>query len=301
MNRTRRSVLQTGLTFLGGLTTAGLCAAADFPIKPVKFILGSAAGSVPDVSTRQIAEGLAALLGQPVVVENRPSAGGIVALEALKISAPDGYTLSFVHIGNMSVAPSLFERLPYDTLQDFTHISIFYRGVQVLVMHPAVGANSLADLIALARQRPGALRYSSLGNGTPTQLFMEQFNLAQGTAIQHIPYQGRGAHLAVLSGEVDMLLEGVEPMLPFIRAGKLRAIAVGGPRRVAVLPEVPTFEELGVKDIRTIWLGVVAPKGVPSAIVARLNRDLTTVMQSPAFSTTFESAGASSHRARRNR
>jgi len=182
MNRTRRSVLQTGLTFLGGLTTAGLCAAADFPIKPVKSILGSAAGSVPDVSTRQIAEGLAALLGQPVVVENRPSAGGIVALEALKISAPDGYTLSFVHIGNMSVAPSLFERLPYDTLQDFTHISIFYRGVQVLVMHPAVGANSLADLIALARQRPGALRYSSLGNGTPTQLFMEQFNLAQGVA-----------------------------------------------------------------------------------------------------------------------
>jgi tripartite-type tricarboxylate transporter receptor subunit TctC len=257
----------------------------------VKFILGVAPGSVPDVATRQIAERLAPLLGQAVIVENRPSAGGIVALEALKLSAPDGYTLSFVHVGNMSVAPSLFPRLPYDTATDFAPVGIFWRGVQVLVVHPSVEAKNLAELIALARSSPGRLRYSSPGNGTPTHLGMEQLKHEAGIDIQHIPYRGPAATMAVLSGEVDLLLEGVEPLLAHVRAGRLHPIAMGGSQRLAVLPEVPTFVELGLLGIGTIWLGVIAPLGTPSAVIARLNRDLTAAVQSAEIRRIFEPAG----------
>ena len=147
------------------------------------------------------------------IVENRPSAGGIVALEALRTSLPDGYTLSFVHVGNMSVAPSLFQHLPYDTTKDFAPVGIFWRGVQLLVVNPAVQPTSLAELVKLAKASPGRLRYSSPGNGTPTHLGMEQWKHAEGIDIQHIPYKGPASLQAVLSGEVDMLLEGVEPLL----------------------------------------------------------------------------------------
>jgi tripartite-type tricarboxylate transporter receptor subunit TctC len=273
------------------LAAANLAAAQTFPAKPVRFILGSAAGTVPDVATRHIAEKLAALLGQPVVVENRPSAGGIVALEAVRNSPPDGYTLSFVHLGNMSVAPSLFENLPYDPLKDFTPIGIFYRGVQVLVANPSVPASSLPELIVLDKAHPGRLRYSSPGNGTPTHLFMESLNQTAGTSFQHIPYRGTAAHVAVLSGEVEVLLEGVEPMMPYIAAGKVRPLAVGGDRRLAVLPNVPTFKEYGIEGIGSIWLGVVAPAGVPPAIVARLNHDLAIAVRSPDIVASFEKAG----------
>jgi tripartite-type tricarboxylate transporter receptor subunit TctC len=265
--------------------------AQAYPARPVRFILGVASGSVPDVATRQIAEKLAPLLGQAVIVENRPSAGGIVALEALKASPPDGYTLSFVHVGNMSVAPSLFPRLPYDTTRDFAPVGIFWRGVQLLVANPALKASSLAELIALAKASPGRLRYSSPGNGTPTHLGMEQLKHAAAIDIQHIPYKGPASLLAVLSGEVDLLLEGVEPVLPHVQAGRLRPLAMGGRQRLAVLPDVPTFEELGQHGIGTIWSGVIAPRGTPPEVVARLNRDLSAAVQSADIRRVFEPAG----------
>ena len=288
----RRQLLAvTVMAPIAVLTPSRSAFAQTYPARPVKFILGFAAGSVPDVATRQIAEKLAPLLGQPVIVENRPSAGGIVALQALKSSPPDGYTVSFVHVGNMSVAPSLFERLPYDTTKDFAPVGIFWRGVQILVANPSLKANSLADVIALAKANPGRLRYSSPGNGTPTHLGMEQLKHEAGIDIQHIPYKGPAAHLAVLSGEVDLLLEGVEPMLPYLQAGRLSSIAMGGAHRLAVLPDVPTFEELGLHGIGTTWLGVIAPLGTPPAVIARLNHDLTAAMQSPDIRRIFEPAG----------
>jgi len=287
----RRLLVATLMAPFAMLAPGRNALAQTYPTHPVKFILGFAPGSVPDVATRQIAEKLAPLLGQPVIVENRPSAGGIVALQALKLSAPDGYTVSFVHVGNMSVAPSLFERLPYDTTKDFAPVGIFWRGVQILVANPSLKANSLAEVIALAKDSPGRLRYSSPGNGTPTHLGMEQLKHDAGIDIQHIPYKGPAAQLAVLSGEVDLLLEGVEPLLPHLQAGRLRPIAMGGTRRLAVLPEVPTFDELGLHGIGTMWLGVVAPLGTPPAVIARLNRDLTTAMQSPDIRRIFEPAG----------
>jgi tripartite-type tricarboxylate transporter receptor subunit TctC len=266
-------------------------AKADYPSKPIRFISGGAPGTVVDVAARQVADKLSAALGQPVIVENRPSAGGIVALTALKLSAPDGYAIGVVHFGQISAAPSLFARLPYDPVKDFTPVGLLFRGPQVLVVPASSTARTLGELLLSARSRPGQLRYASPGNGSPTHLFMEQLKLAAGVDIQHIPYKGTAAHVAVLGAEVDMLLEGVAPLLPHLRAGKLRALAVGGDHRLAVLPEVPSFKELGVADIGTAWVGVLAPQGTPESIVSRLNKALRAAVESPELRANWEATG----------
>jgi tripartite-type tricarboxylate transporter receptor subunit TctC len=268
-------------------------AAAAYPDKPVRILNGGAAGSVTDIVARQLAEKLAPLLGQAVIVESRPSGGGIVALDALKNSPADGHTLGLVHFVQMSVAPSMFDHLPYDTVNDFAHLGILFRGPQVLVANPAVHATNLAELIELAKAHPGQLRYASPGNGTPSHVFMEQFKQVAAIDIQHIPYRGPAANTAVLGGEVQLLIEGPAAMLPHIRAGKLRALAVGGTRRLAVLPDVPTFEELGIPGITTVWVGMVAPRGTPREIIARLHHELAKVLESPDIRALFEQAGRS--------
>jgi tripartite-type tricarboxylate transporter receptor subunit TctC len=275
------------------LSGAAACAALaqPYPSRPIRFVNGSAPGSVMDVVTRQVADKLASALQQPVIVENHPSAGGIAALDAVKKSAPDGYTLSMVHSVQMSGGPSLFASLPYDPVQDFSFIGILFRGPQVLVVRPSLPVRSLEELIAAARANPGQLRYSSPGNGTPTHLYMEQFKFAAGIDIQHIPYKGPAATMAVMSGEVDVLLEGVAPMLPQIRAGKLRPLAITGTRRLAVLPDTPTLAELGWKGFDAVWVGVVAPRGLPAPIVKRLNRELAAVMESADIRTSYEQVG----------
>ncbi|WP_432260137.1 Bug family tripartite tricarboxylate transporter substrate binding protein [Cupriavidus sp. TMH.W2] len=250
---------------------ACLAAAQPYPSKPVRFINGSAPGSVIDVVTRQVADKLAAALQQPVIVENHPSAGGIAALDIVSRRPPDGYTLSMVHSVQMSVGPSLFPNLSYDPVKDFSHIGILSRGPQVLVVRPSLPVRSMQELITAAQANPGQVRYSSPGNGSPTHVYMEQLKAATGMDIQHIPYKGPAATMAVMSGEVDVLLEGLAPLLPQIRAGKLRPLAITGTRRLAVLPDTPTLAELGWHDFDAVWIGVVAPRGLPAPIVSRLN------------------------------
>jgi tripartite-type tricarboxylate transporter receptor subunit TctC len=280
-------------TVLGiALATAVSAAAAQtYPSKPIHFIIGSAPGSVIDTVTRQLADALGSDMRLPVIVENRVSAGGIVALEALKTSPPDGYALSVVAMPQLSVSPSMFKRLPYDPLNDFTHVGILFRGPQLFVVNPSVAATTLAQFVALAASQPGRLRYSSPGNGTPTHVLMEHFKNQAKIDVQHIPYKGPTANTAVLSGEVDALLEGVGPMQPFVRAGKIRALAVTGSRRIDSMPDVPTFEELGYKDIDAVWVGVIAPRGLPEPVLAALNRALTRAMRTPELRKTFEDAG----------
>ena len=257
----------------------------------VRILVGSAPGSVMDIAARQIGEALAMQTGQTVVVDNRPSAGGILALEALLQAAPDGHTLSLVHAMQMSAAPGLFPRLPYDPLVDFAPLGLLFRGPQVLTLNPAVEASSWTELLRLLKAHPGRYRYSTPGSGTPQHLTMELIKASAGVDVQHIPYRGPAATAAVLSGEVDLMLEGVMPVLSHIRAGKLRAVAVGGLQRVAVLAEVPTFDELGVPGIGTVWVGMVAPKATPVDMVRRLSAELTRAVTSQALLAAFESTG----------
>ncbi|MFL6696525.1 MAG: Bug family tripartite tricarboxylate transporter substrate binding protein [Vitreoscilla sp.] len=265
--------------------------AAGAPSGLLRILVGSAAGSVMDVSARQIGEVVGAQTGQTVLVENRPSAGGIAALDALCRAAPDGQTVSLVHAMQMSAAPSLFLHLPYDPLRDFALLGVLFRGPQVLTLNPAVGVSSWPDLLRLVKSHPGRYRYSTPGSGTPQHLTMELIKATAGIDVQHIPYRGPAATAAVLSGEVDLMLEGVMPVLPYLRAGSLRAVAAGGLQRIGVLADVPTFEELGVAGIGTVWVGMVAPKATPVDLVQRLSAQLARAVTSPALRAAFESTG----------
>jgi tripartite-type tricarboxylate transporter receptor subunit TctC len=271
---------------------AGTPALADaYPSKAIRVLVGAAGGSQLDTAARQMTERLGPALGQPLVVDNRPGAGGILALEALKASPADGHAVSIVHFAQMSVAPSLFPKLSYDPLRDFAPVGIIYRGAQVLTAHPSLGIDDFEGFVKLAKSKPGQLRYASPGNGTPTHVFMEHLKQVLAIDLQHIPYKGSAAQVAVLAGEVDVLLEGVQVMLPQVKAGKLRAIAVGGPRRVPILPDVPTFAERGVPGIEGLWIGMVAPRGTPAAAIERLNRELARMMEQPELKAQFEAIG----------
>lgn len=198
-------------------------------------------------------------------------------------SSPDGYTIAMVAFSQMSVNPSLIANLPHDAMQDFAHIGIFWRGPQLLAASAGTLAPSLNELIVSAKARPGQMRYGSPGNGSPGHVFMEQFKLAAGIDVQHIPYKGTAAVVAGVSGEVELLMEGVSPQLPHVRSGKLKPLAVTGSQRLGLLPDVPTFDELGIKGIGTVWLGFIAPRGTSAAIVARLNQELARAVDSQEF------------------
>jgi tripartite-type tricarboxylate transporter receptor subunit TctC len=273
------------------LAPAGASRAQTFPARPIKVLAGVGAGSSPDGVLRQVAQMVSAAVGQPVIVENKPGANGILALEALKGSAPDGYTIAMVAFSQMSVNPSLIARLPHDPVQDFAHIGIFWRGPQLLSANASLPASSLKDLLALAKAHPGQLRYGSAGNGSPGHLFMEQVKLAAGVEVQHIPYKGPSVVVAGVGGEVDLLVDGVSPQLPHVRSGKLKPLAVSGSQRLGVLPDVPTFDELGIAGIGTVWLGFVAPRGTPAPIVTRLNEELRRAVESPEFRSASEGFG----------
>lgn len=290
MNGLRRSILMATAVAAASLA-ATASHAQTYPARPIKILAGVAAGSSPDGVLRQVAQTLSAAMGQPVIVENRPGANGILAIEALRSSAPDGHTIAMVAFSQMSVNPSLIAALPHDPVLDFAHIGIFWRGPQLLAARAGLPATSLNELLAAAKARPGHLRYGSAGNGSPGHLFMEQMKLAAGVALEHIPYKGPAAVIAGVSGEVDLLMEGVSPQLPHIRAGKLKPLAVSGSQRLGVLPDVPTFEELGITGIGTVWLGFVAPRGTSAAIVARLNQELRRAVESPEFRSASEGFG----------
>lgn len=291
MIRLRRSFLPTTLLAAAVLLGSGAGLAQTFPSRPIKVLTGVAAGSSPDGVLRQVVQTISASVGQPVVVENRPGANGILALEALKVSAPDGYTIAMVAFSQMSVNPSLMASLPHDPLQDFAPIGIFWRGPQLLSASATGTVSSLGELLAAAKASPGQLRYGSAGNGSPGHLFMEQMKMVAGVSVQHIPYKGTAAVVAGVSGEVDLLVDGVSPQLPHIRSGKLRPLAVSGSQRLGVLPDVPTFEELGIQGIGTVWLGFVAPRDTPAPIVMRLNQELRRAVNSPEFRSASEGFG----------
>jgi tripartite-type tricarboxylate transporter receptor subunit TctC len=272
-----------------GMFAAGLAVmftlpalAQDYPARPVKIIVPFAAGGPADIYARFLAQKLEVALAQPFVVDNRPGAGSVIGTDAAAKSTPDGYTLllmSNAHTVNESLVPNK----PYALMRDFVPVAPINYSDLVLVVHPAVAANSLGELLALAKAKPGKLNYASSGPGTPYHMAGELFKAMAGLDIVHVPYKGSSqARTDTLGGQVDMMFDAVTTMSEFAKAGKVRALATTGKVRSTVLPNVPTMAEAGVPGYEAvIWLGVMAPKGTPPEIVRRLNAEITGIAGRP--------------------
>ncbi len=271
-------MLVAGLAVMSGLPAL----AQEYPARPVKIIVPFAAGGPADIYARFLAQRLEVAFGQPFIVDDRPGAGSVIGTDAAAKSAPDGYTLlmmSNTHTVNESLVPNK----PYALLRDFIPVAPVNYSDLVLVVHPAVAANNLSELLALAKSKPGKLNYASSGPGTPYHMAGELFKAMAGLDIVHVPYKGSSqARTDTLGGQVDMMFDAVTTMSEFAKAGKVRALATTGKSRSSVLPNVPTMAEAGVPGYETvIWLGVMAPKGTPPEIVRRLNTEITTIIGRP--------------------
>jgi tripartite-type tricarboxylate transporter receptor subunit TctC len=256
--------------------------AEQYPAHPVKIIVPFAAGGPADVYARFLAQRLEGALGQPFVVDDRPGAGSVMGTDVAAKSAPDGYTLLLMS-NAQTVNESLVPNKPYALLRDFVPVAPVNYSDLVLVVHPAVAANSLPELIALAKAKPGKLNYASSGPGTPYHMAGELFKAMAGVDIVHVPYRGSSqARTDTLGGQVDMMFDAVTTMSEFAKTGKVRALATTGKVRSTVLPSVPTMSESGVPGYEAvIWLGVMAPKGTPPEIVRRLNAEIGNIVGRP--------------------
>jgi tripartite-type tricarboxylate transporter receptor subunit TctC len=281
---------------LAAAALAGLmlpAGAQDYPTKPVRIIVPFAAGGPADVFSRQLAQYLSESLKQSFIVEDQPGAGSIIGTNAVAHAAPDGYTLlsmSNTHTTNESLVPNK----PFALMRDFVPVSPINYSDLVMVVHPGVPAKDLKEFIALAKSKPGGLNYASSGTGTPYHMAGELFKSMSGTDIQHVPYRGSsGARNDVIGGQVQMMFDAITTMAPNVQAGQVRALATTGDKRSTVLPDVPTVAEAGVPGYEaTIWLGIMAPKGTPQAIVDKLNTEIRKAINAPAIKEAWAKQGA---------
>ena len=274
--------------------TAGAVAQQPFPAKPVRLIVGFAPGGGTDVLARALAQQLNELLGQPVTVDNRTGAGGIIATELGAKAAPDGYTLLVGSAAAFAINPNLIARLSYDPVRDFAPVGLFATLSYAVVVHPSLPAKSIRELVALAKSRPGELNYGSAGNGSSTHLAIEQFLAQAGVRMTHVPYKGNTpAMTALMSGEVAMVFDPVLTSMPQIKAGRIRALAVSTAARSALLPAVPTVSESGLKGYESgNWFGIFAPAGTPRPVIDRLNAAINKAMTSGEMKDRLLSQGA---------
>jgi len=286
------------LLFFGLLLGCPIPAGAQTPSplsdRPITFIVPFPPGGATDVIARLIAGPLGEALGAPVVVENRAGAGGSVGTAAVARAAPDGRTLLMGTIATHGIGPAIYSNLPYDAVRDFIPVTQAVSQVYALVVHPSVPARSVPELVALARQRPGTVTYASAGNGTAAHLFTELFRDQAGITLTHVPYRGAGPQVtATLAGEVSMTMDVVLTTLGHIRDGGLRALAVSGTSRSAVLPEVPTVAEAGLPGYNAVgWNGVFVPAGTSSAIVTKLADGIRAALGRPGVRERVEQQGA---------
>lgn len=286
----RRSAMLLGLLILA----APLAAIAQaWPQKPIRLLVGFAPGGGTDIVARTLGQRMSELLGQPVVVENRSGASGTIAADLVAKSPPDGYTLLMGHSNSNAIAPFVLKSVPYDAATDFTPITYIGYVPNVLVVNPQVPAQSVQQLIALLKTKPGEFAYASSGVGSTQHLAGALFAQITDVKINHVPYKGSGqAIVDLLAGQVAMNFDTMPPVLEHVKAGKLRALAISTPQRLAQLPDVPTFTEVGIRGFDvTNWYSVMGPKGMPRDVVQKINDAVQKSMSDPALRPKLEAQG----------
>lgn len=285
--------LTAGLAVCTLAVAATSAAAQTFPSKPIMLVVPFPAGGALDAVARPMAEGMRKILGQPVVVENVAGAGGTVGSGNVARAAPDGYTILLGSVATHAIAAGIYPKLPYDPVAGFAPISQLTRGPLVLAASPQFKAGTVAELVAAAKASPGTLNYASTGNGTALHVAGELFKSAAGISVQHVPYRGGAqAITALLAGEVAYIIGNTQLVMPQISAGKVKALAVTGDRRLAALPDVPTFAQAGTPGVDVVtWFGLFAPAGTPPEIVRQLNAAATAALKTEAVQQSLAAMG----------
>ena len=258
-------------------------AAQAYPARPIRIIVPYPAGGTSDILARSLGEKLTGALGQAVVVDNKPGANGNLGADLVAKSPPDGYTLLLADIGALAISPSVYPTLPFDPVRDFAPVTMVAYSPHILVVNPAVPANSVQELVALAKAKPGKLNFAISGVGGAPHLAGVEFALRTGVKWEYIPYKGGSQAIAdVAGGQADVTLNGMLATYPLVKGGKLKLLAVSSPRRVPAIPDVPTIAESGLPGFETgSWQGVVAPPGTPGEIVSRLNAEIGRILATP--------------------
>lgn len=269
-------------------------AAQQYPSRPIRLVVPFTPGGTTDIVARVVGNRLAEALGVQVVIENRPGAAGSIGAEVAAKSKPDGYTLFMGHIGTLAVNPALHAKLPYDPIRDFAPISMVTMVPNMLVVHPSLPVKAMKELIAFAKSRPGALAYGSTGTGGTPYLAVEYFKVMAGLSIVEIPYKGAAPMMTdLISGEISLTITGIPAVLPHVKSGRLRALAVSSAKRSAAVPELPTMSEAGLRGYEaTAWYGILAPAGTAREILAKLNAEITSSLKHPDVADRLKSEGA---------
>jgi tripartite-type tricarboxylate transporter receptor subunit TctC len=290
----RRKVLQTAAISAASVAVPALLAQPAWPAKPIRFIVPFAPGGTSEVVARSVAAEMTKQMGQTVFVENKPGAGGTIAMSEAAKAPADGYTMILTHVGTLAVNPYMLTNQPYDVNKDFLPVTLLAKVPNVFVIHPDVPANNFQEFVAYVKKNPGRLNYGSAGNASAGHLAMEYLKLVTGMFITHIPYRGTGPQLTdLLAGRTQASSAGMPALGAHIRAGKLRAIAVGTQQRIAALPDVPTVAEMGFKNFETSqWYGVHVPAGTPPEIVRRIQEEALKALKSSAVTERFATDNA---------
>lgn len=272
--------LSCGLALLQPANTSG---AEAYPAKPVRIIVPFPSGGPVDTLARIVGQQLSPVLGQQMIVDNRPGANGIIGTDLAGKAAPDGYTLLMGNLGPLAINVSLYHKLPYDPVRDFAPVAMVAVAPQILVAHPSLPTRSVRELVQLAKANPGQLVYGSPGTGSGAHLSMELFKTMTAINIMHIPYKGATPALAdLLGGQTSLVLSSIVPAQPFVKTGRLRGLAVTSRKRTPALPGIPTMIESGLPGFEAMaWFGVLAPAGTPRSIVARLDSEIARILQKP--------------------
>ncbi len=280
-------------SLLACAAVAGTAIAQAYPVKPIRLIVAFPAGGSTDIIARLVGQKLGERLGQQIVIDNRGGAGGVIGTEMAARATPDGYTLTMGTTSTHVINVGVYAKLKYDPLKDFDPITLVATTPYLLVLNPGVKANTLAEFIALAKSQPGKLNYASAGTGTTTQLAMEMLKTAAGIDVVHVPFNGNGpAGTATIGGQVQALFGSMPAVLAQAKAGRLRPLAVGTPKRSPSLPDVPSVAETYPGFDASLWLGFFAPKGTPAPILKKLETELVAVARSPEMKEQFERNGA---------